>query len=460
MLKPVACDVAVIGAGTAGLAAYRAAKAAGAKVVLVEAGPGGTTCARCGCMPSKLLLAAARKAEELGNAKPFGIRAGKVEIDGGAVMARLRRERDHFVKATLDEIAAIPPGEKLKGRARFAGSNTLTVDTHTIVTARSIVIATGARPRVPHSLAEACGDRLLTHETVFELETLPPTLAVIGAGPLGLELALAFSRLGVKTTLFDEGRDLGAVKDRRVAEVVHDVMRRALTLELGVEVGAKRNAAGDVQLAWRDERGRSRRAAFAYVLSAAGRAPALEELDLNLAGLERDDHGVPAFDAETLRCGSSSIFIIGDANNDRPVLHEASLQGELAGRNAARYPRLEKRTPMPEFALVYSDPDIARVGPGFDPEAARDWFIGCSDSVGRARIEDVEPGLLRVYSDRAGILLGGELFGPDVEHLGHLLAWAVQLKLKAEDVLGLPFYHPTLEEGLRTALRDIVAQTH
>lgn len=458
MLKPVACDVAVIGAGTAGLAAYRAAKAAGAKVVLVEAGPGGTTCARCGCMPSKLLLAAARRAEEIGNAKPFGIRAGKVEIDGRAVMARVRRERDHFVRATLKDVAAIPAGEKLEGRARFAGPETLTVDTHTILTARSIVIATGARPMVPDALAAACGDRLLTHETVFELDALPLTLAVIGAGPLGLELALAFSRLGVRVTLFDEGRDLGAVKDPQVGKVVRDVLSRALTLELGVEVEAKRNTAGDVQLNWRDGQGDSRRGAFAYVLSAAGRAPVVEGLDLNLAGLELDDRGVPVFDARTLRCGASSIFIAGDANDDRPVLHEASLQGELAGRNAARSPRLENRTPMPQLALVYSDPDIAQVGQGFDPEAARDWLIGCSDSVGRARIENAEPGLLRVYADKTGLLLGGQLFGPDVEHLAHLLAWAVQLKLKAEEVLELPFYHPTVEEGLRTALRDIVAQ--
>ncbi len=458
MLKPLTCDVAVIGAGTAGLAAYREARATGARVILIEAGEGGTTCARCGCMPSKLLLAAARKARATATAKPFGVSAGAVDIEGRVVMARVRRERDRFVADVLKELAAIPAPDKLQGRARFAGPDSLTVDDHSLVTARSIVIATGARPVVPEDLAEACGERVVTHETVFELATLPDALAVIGAGPLGLELALAFARLGVKTTVFDEGHDIGAVRDPKVGEAVRAVLGREVTLVLGVAVEAKRKADGDVVLSWKTEDGSAHRATFSHILAAAGRKPSVDGLDLNLAGLEVDNEGAPVFDPKTLRCGRSTIFIAGDANDDRPVLHEASLQGELAGRNAARSPDLERRHPMPVLALVYSDPDIARVGPGFDPAAVKDWMIGCSDGVGRAIIENEDAGLLRLYADRDGMLLGGELFGPDVEHLAHLLAWAVQLKLKAKDVLQLPFYHPTVEEGFRTALRDIAAQ--
>lgn len=458
MLKPLSCDVAVIGAGTAGLAAYHAAKATGATVLLIEAGEGGTTCARFGCMPSKLLLAAARKARAIATAAPFGIRTAAVTVDGRSVMARVRRERDVFVADILKNVAALPAADKVHGRARFAGPDSLTVDDHSRVTARSIVIATGARPVVPEDLAHACGERVVTHETIFDLETLPSALAVIGAGPLGLELALAFARLGVKTTVFDNGHDIGAVRDPIVADAVREVLGRELTLVFGVEVEAKRKADGDILLGWKDESGGAHRSTFDYVLAAAGRKPSVDGLDLNLAGLACDGDGVPLFDPQTLRCGRSGVFIAGDANDDRPVLHEASLQGDLAGRNAARALTLEKRTSMPALALIYSDPDIARVGPGFDPEAAKDWTIGCSDSVGRATIEDEAPGVLRVYADRDSVLVGGELFGPDVEHLAHLLAWAVQLKLKAEAVLELPFYHPTVEESFRTALRDIVSQ--
>lgn len=455
MLKPKSCDVAVIGAGTAGLAAYRAAKSTGARTLLIEAGQGGTTCARCGCMPSKLLLAAGSAARSAATAKPFGIGVQDVEIDGRAVMARVRRERDRFVDDILKEVAAIPDRDKIFGRARFDGPDTLTVDDHSLIEARSVVIATGARPIVPDDLAEACGERLLTHETLFDLETLPDKLAVIGAGPLGLELAIAFARLGVKVTVFDEGHDIGGVRDPKVSDAVRRTFAPELTFAFGAKATAKRKTGGDVLLSWTDDAGSNRRSTVSHVLAAAGRRPDLEALDLNLTGAPLNNDGVPLFDPKTLRCGRSNLFIAGDANDDRPVLHEASLQGRLAGRNAARTPDLERRTAMPEMTIVYTSPDIARVGPGFDAEEAKTWGIGCSDRAGRAIIENENPGCLRLYAEKGGALIGGELFGPGVEHIAHLLAWAVQLKLSAEEVLELPFYHPTVEEGFRTALREI-----
>lgn len=456
MLKPITCDVAVIGAGSAGLAAYKAAKAEGARTLLIEAGPGGTTCARFGCMPSKLLLAAARAARDANQASTFGIKISGVVMDSKAVMARVQRERDGFVAAVLKDMAAIPAADKVHGRARFAGPDRLTVDDHALIAAGAIVIATGARPVVPQDLRDACQERVVTHETIFDLNVLPRTLAVIGAGPLGLELALAFSRLGVKTTLFDEGKTIGAVKDPVVAAAVLETVGQALAMQLGVQVKAKRKADGDILLRWTDSDGKARRGTFEYVLDAAGRKPAVDHLDLNLTGLELDDSGVPVFNTQTFRCGASRIFIAGDVNDERPVLHEAALQGALAGRNAASLPKLERRSPMPAMAVVYSDPDIAAVGAPWDKDAAEDWIIGCSHSVGRARVDARTPGVLRVYADaKSGMLIGGEMFGPDVEHLAHLLAWTVQLKLTAKDVLSLPFYHPTLEEGFRTALRDI-----
>lgn len=459
MLKPRSCDVAVIGTGSAGLAAYRASIAMGARTLLIEAGKGGTTCVRFGCMPSKLLLAAGRAARDARNASEFGVTANDVKVDGRAVMRRVHRLRDAFLADVMKTVAAIPETDRVQGRARFAGPEELTIDDHTRVTARAIVIATGARPTVPDDLKSACGDRLLTHETLFDLDDLPSSIAVIGAGPLGLELALACARLGVRTALFDEGADIGGVRDPVVAEAVRAAVEDELALHQQVQVSATRSGDGDVTLKWTDGSGTSRRGRFEYVLAAAGRAPAVDNLDLNLAGVDRDKNGVPIFNPETLQCGRSSLFIAGDANEDRPVLHEASLQGRLAGANAARFHELENRTPMPEMALVYSDPDIARVGPGFSEDDCHGWVIGCSDSVGRATVDDRNPGVSRVYAEAStGVLLGGELFGPDIEHLAHLLAWAVQLKLTAKAVLELAFYHPTVEEGLRTALGDIARQ--
>ena len=227
-------------------------------------------------------------------------------------------------------------------------------------------------------------------------------------------------------------------------------------LHLSTSIKAARDRAGNVTLSWSDKAGKKTQATFAYVLDAAGRPPALDTLDLNTSGLALDAHGVPVFHPETLQCGDSAIFIAGDANNARPVLHEAARQGELAGANAARFPEIEHRPQGANLAITFTDPDIAMVGEGFDLAKIKDWAVGSSDSNGRAHVENRDAGVLRAYARRTdGVVVGGEMFGPHVEHLAHLLAWAVQLELTVEDVLKLPFYHPTLEESLRACLRDL-----
>src|SRR4030095_692490 len=145
-------DVAVIGAGTAGLAAYRAAKAAGASAAIIEGGDYGTTCARVGCMPSKLLLAAADAAQAVGKAPGFGIHVdGVIRIDGCEVMDRVRRERDRFVGFVLRDVQDIPEADRIRGHARFVNNHTIAVADHTRVSAKSVVIATGARGARPDS---------------------------------------------------------------------------------------------------------------------------------------------------------------------------------------------------------------------------------------------------------------------------------------------------------------------
>src|SRR4249920_3776693 len=152
-------DVAIIGAGTAGLAAYRAARAAGATAMLIEGGTHGTTCARVGCMPSKLLIAAADAAHAVERAPGFGVHHdGVVRIDGRAVMDRVRRERDRFVNLVLRDVERIPDMDRLRGHARFVDDHTLDVGGHTRVVAKAAVMATGSRPSRADSF-DALDDR-------------------------------------------------------------------------------------------------------------------------------------------------------------------------------------------------------------------------------------------------------------------------------------------------------------
>ena len=446
----------MIGAGTAGLTARRAAVKAGARVVLINAGPWGTTCVRLGCMPSKLLLAAARAARDARRASVFGVEAGPVRVDGKAVMARVQAERKRFLRSIFEELDEIPAAEKIDGRARFVGPNSLRVDDRVQVEASAVVIATGSSSSVPEPLQPVM-DRVLTNETVFDLEELPGSLAVVGAGPLGIELAVAFARLGARTAVFDEGHSVGGLKDREVGRAARELMGAELDLKLGVKVEAVRSPDG-VSVRWAGWGGEGE-AVFDRVLAAAGRPPNLKDLDLEAAGLELDERGVPRHDPATLRCGNSAVFIAGDANQDLPVLHEASRQGDLAGRNAARLAEIETGVTPARLSIVFTDPDMASVGEPLEA-LGEGAAVGCCDfGAGRGLIESRAGGTIRLYARREdGILIGGEMVGAGVEHLAHAVAFMVQQRMTARAALELPFYHPTFEEDLKDCLRDLVKQ--
>ena len=168
MARTLSCDVAVIGAGTAGLAAERAARANGASTLLIDPYYRGTTCATVGCMPSKLLIAASHAAHSARSTGMFGITVSDIAIDGKAVMQRVREERDRFARLTRENIEEIPDGIRLSGRAKFTAPNRLELDDGRLIEARSIVIATGSAPFVPGAFA-GLGKRLLTNESIFEL---------------------------------------------------------------------------------------------------------------------------------------------------------------------------------------------------------------------------------------------------------------------------------------------------
>ena len=173
------------------------------------------------------------------------------------------------------------------------------------------------------------------------------------------------------------------------------------------------------------------------------------------------DRGVPVFDHQNMRAGDSHIFIAGDANADLPLLHEAADEGRLAGENAARWPVVYKRSRRTPLGIVFCDPQVAVAGKRHAQLVAdgADFAIGevSFEDQGRARVMLVNSGLLRVYGEQgSGLLLGAEMIGPQNEHLAHLLAWAIQARMTVAEVLQMPFYHPVIEEGLRTALRSLL----
>ncbi|WP_310452107.1 dihydrolipoyl dehydrogenase [Sulfuritalea sp.] len=467
-MKTMQVDVAIIGAGTAGLAAYRSAKAAGASVVIIEGGDHGTTCARVGCMPSKLLIAAADAADAVGKAPGFGVHVdGVVRIDGGEVMDRVRRERDRFVDFVLGDVQDISETDRIRGHAAFVDKHTIAVADYSLIRCKSSVIATGSRATYPDTF-KSLGDRLIISDDVFNWRDLPKSLAVMGPGIIGLELGQALHRLGVRVAVLGRGGRLGPINDPEILAYAVAAFNREFALEPDAHVESMERDGDRVAIRRKGADGKVDVEHFDYVLAATGRTPNVSGIGLDQTGIDLDEKGVPCFDPLTTRtidaAGTSPIFIAGDANNFIPLLHEAADEGRIAGRNAARLALGSEVTPVPRrvpIGIVFTDPQIGIVGGGYHALSAGSFVSGQAsfEDQGRSRIMLKNKGLLKVYADPAtGRFLGAEMLVPAAEHLAHLLAWALQNKMTVTQMLEMPFYHPVIEEGLRTALRDVKAK--
>lgn len=451
-------DVAVIGAGTAGMGAFRAARQHTDSVVIIEGGPYGTTCARVGCMPSKLLIAAAEAAESVRNASGFGVHVPAPRIDGADVMDRVRRERDRFVGFVLEAVEKIDPQQRISAMARFTGPHSLALDSGETIEAARIVIATGSAPVRP-SVFDSVGDRLIVNDEVFDWSVLPEAVAVFGGGIIGLELAQALGRLGVRVRLFGKGGGVGGISDPRVRATAAEVIGAGLPFLPDADVQAITRDEDTVVVRFTED-GAVRKERFDWLLAATGRKPVLDGLNLTASGLALDEHGSPQIDPQTMQAGDCHIFLAGDVAARIPLLHEAADEGRIAGDNAGRYPRLAPQPRRTPLSIVFTDPNIATVGASYVDltEAGHDFETGEVNFTdqGRARVLRQNHGLLRVYGERGtGRLLGAEMIAPRGEHLAHLLAWAVQAGMDVETALEMPIYHPVIEEGLRSALRDL-----
>lgn len=347
------------------------------------------------------------------------------------------------------------------GHARFVGPQALQVQTAggpVQVQAGRVVIATGSRPAMPAAWRSALGDRLIVNDDVFEWHKLPESVAVVGAGVIGLELAQALHRLGVRVRLYGRGSRLGPVTDPALQKVAAEVFGRGLPLQLDAHHLEVSRDGEQVLVHTIDGAGHVHEERFDFLLAATGRRANVDDIGLELSGLVRDGAGVPVYDRRTGQAGDSPVFIAGDAGEDRPLLHEAADEGRIAGDNAGRWPDVRVRPRRAPLAVVFSDPQMALAGATHAELVASGAPFGVGevsfDDQGRSRVMARNAGALRVYgSPEDGRFLGAEMIGPAAEHIGHLLAWSAQRGDTVQQMLDSPFYHPVVEEGLRTALR-------
>lgn len=446
-------DVIIIGAGSAGLSALREVRKRTERFVLINDGPWGTTCARVGCMPSKLLIEAANAFHRRTTLDAFGIRGSdQLTADTTRIMQRVRRLRDDFVSSTLKATEALG-ARAISGRARLLGPGQVLVDGKKLH-AKHIIIATGSRPIVPAEW-HGFGNRLLTTDTLFEQEKLPTSLAVIGMGPLGIEMAQALSRLGIKIVGFGGNELIGGLSDPEVNQVAVALLSQEFPMHLGEKVDLSSESGQGIRI-----QAGATNIVVEGVLAALGRRPNVDDLGLETLGVPLDEQGLPPVDPATSRIADLPVFLVGDANNYLPLLHEAADEGHIAGLNATREKIVcfKRRIPL---SIVFSDPCMATTGSYSRSLESEKALIGevRFDNQGRARAAQRNKGMLRIYAAAgSGQLLGAEMCAPAGEHMAHLLALAIDQSLTVWDMLRLPFYHPVLEEGLRTALRSLAAQ--
>ncbi len=439
--------LAIVGAGTAGLAALKEAQRYTSDVLLLDPGPYATTCARTGCMPSKALLEVAKGYAARTWLAGAGVEGTeRLRANLPQVLAHVRALRDRFVQGPV--AAAEEPGERsIRGRVRLLAADTLDVSGQRIHAER-IILATGSSPVIPEPMRQF-GDYLLTTDTLFEQPDLPAELVVVGLGPVGAELGQALAQLGVRVTACNRSRHVGGLSDPAVNDAAVAELERSMTLRLGAEARLEaadsgvRVIAGDSSLT------------VAKVLLALGRRPNVADLGLENLGVPLDAQGLPDVDPRTLQIADLPVYLTGDANGDRPLLHEAADEGRLAAYHALNADSgcRARRTPL---AIVFTSPNLARVGHGWSELPEDGVIVGAADFTDQARalMAGTNAGRLHVYAAAdSGRLLGAELATPAGEHLAHMLAGWIQDGKTLEQALQLPFYHPVIEEGLRSALQ-------
>jgi len=449
-------DIIIIGSGSAGLNAMAEARRAGRSFVLINGGEPGTTCARIGCMPSKVMIQIAEEYYRRTHFGQFGIDGHDgLSIDLSEAMKHVQELRDGFVHGVVSRSTAkLSDDVFIQDYARLI-EPTLVEAAGQRFRAKAVIVATGSTPVVPAAW-RAFGERVITTDEVFELTDLPASMAIIGMGTIGLELGQSLARMGIKITGFDQDARVAGIADPEVNRTALELMREEFSIHLGAtamltEAGDKlRVTAGEHEVL------------VDTVLSSIGRVPAVEGLGLEVLGLPLDARGVPPFDPKTMQVGDLPVFLAGDVTGERQVLHESTDEGKIAGYNAAHIDaapfRFNRKTP---FYVNFCDPNIIAVGQRFDqidPERSAIGEVSFS-TVGRARAMGEARGVLRVYADKAsGRLLGSEMIAPRGEHLGHLLAWAIEQRMTVGDVLRMPFYHPVIEGALKAALSDVYAK--
>jgi pyruvate/2-oxoglutarate dehydrogenase complex dihydrolipoamide dehydrogenase (E3) component len=444
-------NLVALGGGTAGLVSAIAAAGLGARVALVERHLMGGDCLNVGCVPSKALLRAARAAADVARAGELGVEVpAGARVDFGRVMERMRRLRAGISRADSAARYRDLGVDVYLGHGRFVGPDRIAVGARVLRFARA-VIATGARPAAPPIPGLAAAG-FLTNETVFGLTALPARLAVIGAGPIGCELAQAFARFGARVTLVEIAPGILGREDRDAAALVEQALvRDGVRVLCGRTITrVERDGADRVLHLQRDGTGEALR--VDEILVGAGRAPNVEDLGLEAAGVAHDTVAGVRVD-DRLRTTNPRVYAAGDVCAPLKFTHNSDAQARLVIQNALFLGRARaSRLLIP--SCTYTDPEVASVGLGPAEAAERGLrlrtFVQELAEVDRAVLDGETAGFVKVHVGEGGDrILGATIVARHAGELLPELVLAMQHRIGLGALARAVHAYPTQAEAIR-----------
>ena len=439
-------EFVVVGAGSGGYAAARTARDFGCDAALVDTGPLGGLCILRGCMPSKAFLATSDALQDARDSGALGITIGTISVDMPFVAARKRA----LVKDFADyRIAGIDQFPLYTGAARFLSPTELAVGDDVVLEAERFVVATGSV--VPPAALEGLTETgYIDSDGVLELERVPATAIVLGGGYTACELGQFLARMGARTTMLIRSGHLLTSSDEDVGNALTGYFR-----DEGIDVvthakllGARRD--GSAKAVRFEEGGQEREIAAEEIFYALGRAPHVEGLALEKAGVALGKNGGIAVDA-TLRTTNPNIFAVGDVTGDYMLVHVAIYQGEIAARNSCLEGMETADYRLASAHTVFTDPQIAAVGSSEKElrASARPFVSGRYDFAdhGKAQCLAKTKGFVKMMADpENGRILGAAVIGPEGSELIHEVIVAMNYDATVVDFMRIPHLHPTLAE--------------
>jgi len=444
-------DVAVIGAGSAGLVAVKVADGLGKKTVLIERRKIGGDCTWFGCIPSKALIKSAYVAHELTRLREFGLEMkSSMDLDCRKVMAHVRSVVEQDASGHPPESFAAQGIEVLFGGPRFIDNHHIRLGDKTIA-AKKFIICTGSRPLIP-KMEGLDKIKYLTNETVFDIESLPGSMIILGAGPIGIELSAALNRLGVKVTVVQRSDDILKKDDKELVDRLVETLRGE-----GVTFLTKTNITRFIQeqnkiIAQIDSEAGPRQIEAESVLVAVGRVPNVDELELGKAGVEFDSKGIKV-DGH-LRTTAGNIYAAGDVVPPYLFTHIAEYEAVIAATNACLPIPIRKINYEHVPWCTFTDPELAHAG--LTEEQAREKYgekvrvyRWDHKDVDRAKTDLAQNGLTKIVCDRKGKILGIHILGHGAAELMHEAQLAKSLGLPFSKIASVIHAYPSYSDAVR-----------